>query len=1268
MLNLGGLFFTLNADTRGLMDAQRRIERFANDVRTAFRGVGKGTVDPAFAQSLNRQERAMVSAMEKVKRLQATVANANLTPRGAREAQVTMERLGSAFDNFTKKLSSGRISNLDYGRRVQHMGSQISDATRNIQRLVKEASVGPDPTPWNRMTSVLQGLGSASLVVQGHFGGFSTRFFGLTTLVREFGGVVALASAALAGLSAGVVLIGKQAITAGMAFQQLEKQFIAVTGSADASVGQLRFVRDVAQQAGLSFVDLGRGYARFLASAQSAGLTLTQTQDTFRGISLAAATMQLSVEDTQGVMRALDQMMSKGTVQAEELRGQLGDRLPGAFIIAANAMGVTTRELNKMLKAGEVVSAEFVPKFVQSLMTMYNIDPSKPIETLTASTARLGNEWLFLGQKINQSTGALSIATSLVDSLSGTLEFLRENMQQVVGVIGALIGALAGLAIAMAIPAIITLIGNMGIWIGLIVQSIRQVGLLATAVQVLNITMMANPIVRIIGIIGTLIAILAGAKLGYDLFAGAVDMSNKQMTASLDFTNSYIQKSKEMGAQVRATTNDLRQQTAELINNATAQLMSARATLKAQRDDYSFGTHLGNMAGTAWTNTKSLFGDTPSTDVRGTRLSEIDKAEKEISSLESQLSRATKSFLDLQSVAELPEMATNIAKVDDESKKAGKSLDSITNKIKDIIDASRVATMQFEALFAPLNAGESMEQRIRGFNDLGEALRIVNNLKPAEMGMAAKLLGVPNDVNAVTSAIEGLLRKTRQTTEATQEYMNLWRELSDGQTALKGLAQQLDYIRAQGGKALDPNQLTFLENLTEAQQKLRTLQESGDAGARALNKLREDLAAAGFASEDTATAWAMFNTQLEITGNQVQALTQVSNTMRDMKREVQGLMDLTAGISNAGGGGVLGGLFSADKIEAFVRAQERAKQTAEQIVIPLANAGIAQNEIAAAAERYLNFLAEMDSEQAVFDNLQAAAQRMQETMRSWVSDGLSGIKDFVSGVKSLEEAITDLGMSMLNSAWESFVAGPAEDWISNIGRSRGDAAAAGADSELVNNLINQLTGLGDAAAASGNAMGSTLINSVLGVVTGQVTQVSATTAATGTLTALAAAASAAAVALGAIVAAAAGGGDGSSSGLVGLIGNLAGVFAGSIGGATGIPAELIPPGMEGIYGGGAAMGGNMQAGKVYSVNEPGVNGEYFIPRVNGYMSPRSGGGGGGSNIFHIDASTTIDARGATKDAVQELRQEAGVREERLRRELPYIIDQRVNESANRGRL
>lgn len=55
------------------------------------------------------------------------------------------------------------------------------------------------------------------------------------------------------------------------------------------------------------------------------------------------------------------------TVSSEELRRQLGERLPGAVNMMAQALGVTVTELQKMLKAGSIASADALPKFAKVL-------------------------------------------------------------------------------------------------------------------------------------------------------------------------------------------------------------------------------------------------------------------------------------------------------------------------------------------------------------------------------------------------------------------------------------------------------------------------------------------------------------------------------------------------------------------------------------------------------------------------------------------------------------------------------------------------------------------------------------------------------------------------------------------------------------------------------------------------------------------------------------------------------------------------------------
>ena len=92
-----------------------------------------------------------------------------------------------------------------------------------------------------------------------------------------------------------------------------------------------------------------------------------------RFINLAAANKALAVirKELKGILLAFTgQVFSKGKVQAEELRGQIGERLPGAFALFAKSVGKTPAELDKALENGEVTVEDFVT-FTKSLFEQY---------------------------------------------------------------------------------------------------------------------------------------------------------------------------------------------------------------------------------------------------------------------------------------------------------------------------------------------------------------------------------------------------------------------------------------------------------------------------------------------------------------------------------------------------------------------------------------------------------------------------------------------------------------------------------------------------------------------------------------------------------------------------------------------------------------------------------------------------------------------------------------------------------------------------------
>jgi len=148
--------------------------------------------------------------------------------------------------------------------------------------------------------------------------------------------------------------VGKELVDASLQMERVNSQMQAVAGSATAAAREIQYIREESNRLGLVFADTASAFASFSASTRNTSIEGEQTRKIFSGVAEAVTALKLNAEKTSGVFLALGQMMSKGKVQAEELRGQLGERLPGAFKLAAEAMGVSEAELNKMLEQGQV--------------------------------------------------------------------------------------------------------------------------------------------------------------------------------------------------------------------------------------------------------------------------------------------------------------------------------------------------------------------------------------------------------------------------------------------------------------------------------------------------------------------------------------------------------------------------------------------------------------------------------------------------------------------------------------------------------------------------------------------------------------------------------------------------------------------------------------------------------------------------------------------------------------------------------------------------
>lgn len=115
----------------------------------------------------------------------------------------------------------------------------------------------------------------------------------------------------------------------------------AITPSSDEFRIANQFILDTVDKYNVPLQSAREGFTNLYASMEPAGFKGNEIRDIFTGVSQAAATFGMSADRVDRVNYAFAQMASKGQVMSEELKGQLGDVLPGAVAIFAKAAGFT---------------------------------------------------------------------------------------------------------------------------------------------------------------------------------------------------------------------------------------------------------------------------------------------------------------------------------------------------------------------------------------------------------------------------------------------------------------------------------------------------------------------------------------------------------------------------------------------------------------------------------------------------------------------------------------------------------------------------------------------------------------------------------------------------------------------------------------------------------------------------------------------------------------------------------------------------------------
>lgn len=220
----------------------------------------------------------------------------------------------------------------------------------------------------------------------------------------------------------GIAEFAKSLFDTSVAGMQMITTLRYATGSAVEAAKDLQFVRNVSDAVGTSFQTSAIQFSRLEAAAKGTTMAGAQVRDIFRSMSAEASILHLNNQQVYNAFLAIDEMISKGTVNLRQLRIQLGNDLPGAMELAAQAMGVTVSQLDKMASKGELLTADFLPRFSKAMMDSVNSSGAlgTAMNSPLAALNRLQNAW-FDFKTVLANSGFMDAAISELNHLTAAM-------------------------------------------------------------------------------------------------------------------------------------------------------------------------------------------------------------------------------------------------------------------------------------------------------------------------------------------------------------------------------------------------------------------------------------------------------------------------------------------------------------------------------------------------------------------------------------------------------------------------------------------------------------------------------------------------------------------------------------------------------------------------------------------------------------------------------------------------------------------------------
>jgi tape measure domain-containing protein len=520
----------------------------------------------------------------------------------------TIQKLSAASNGSIQSLQAQRGAWQTLRGQVNPASADFSRASKEIEQL--DRRLGKLQQTQSRRMGGMQMAQAAGAAISGGIFGGPEGFLG-----GAIGGITGGVGGAFVGAAAGAQVGMLRQQLGGFAdyaaqIQKMEialknaagsqDQFNQAVAAANSVVRNLNVPQDVAIQ----------GMTRLTAAVKGAGGQVSDAELVFKNVTSAIKATGGSAEDVDGAITAMVQVFSKGKVSAEELSGQLGERLPGAVTKFAQANEMTLPELQKALEQGQVGLNELM-NFIVQLGDEYAGVAGQIASSSQDAGARLTvafNDMRIAVGEALQPIGAEfqeafipfieSITPVLVDILPKIGDFALAVAKNLDVLAAAAVGA--GLAMGALSVASIKVAGTAGLSaLGVaMLKATAAAGALTGALKALSVTALLNPWVALAaGIAAATVAIIkhSQAQKEYNnLLDNGAGSSNELRSTQRDLEAQITAARKalegsgnSMGATGRQAMQ-LKMKIAELENQLARINKTFAIRLKLEREGFEF--------------------------------------------------------------------------------------------------------------------------------------------------------------------------------------------------------------------------------------------------------------------------------------------------------------------------------------------------------------------------------------------------------------------------------------------------------------------------------------------------------------------------------------------------------------------------------------------------------------------------------------------------------------------------------------------------------